>query len=435
MKQLKALIICYDYPPINTVSANRVESWAKQLAKHHVQPTIITRKWNIDITDSSNYYANDSGEYVIDESETHSVTRIPFKMTFVEKMTNFLTRQNWIFLRKIVTFCTLFLKWLPGLSLEKSFYKDQLPKIVDIAKYDIILASGEPFILFKYAHELSKKYGVSWIADYRDGFTTNFTKNNKGINKIVNAYESFFEGKYFRSVKKFVTVSDIIAADLQRKFGTKPYAKVENGINLKAFNSVVVTPNPIFTICYTGTVYLKQDAPSFLAAFEEFIARHKKENFELLFVGIDYFANSHTELINAFQQQHTAHVKILPRLDKLMAIEVQKKASVLLKFSSAAMVKGFYGAKLYEYVACNKPIINVVRESSHAKTDFFEASGIQHFCCGKEEILALLERLYQQFRKKELRDDYLSEEEIYSISREHQTKILAEALKECSISS
>ena len=38
--------------------------------------------------------------------------------------------------------------------------------------FDLILVTGEPFILFKYGHKISKEFGIPWIADYRDVWTT-----------------------------------------------------------------------------------------------------------------------------------------------------------------------------------------------------------------------------------------------------------------------
>ena len=50
----------------------------------------------------------------------------------------------------------------------------------------MIIATGEPFILFKYASSLSKKHRIPWIADYRDGWTTNQSKINLGFLEKIN---------------------------------------------------------------------------------------------------------------------------------------------------------------------------------------------------------------------------------------------------------
>ena len=43
---------------------------------------------------------------------------------------------------------------------------------------DAIIATGDPFILFKYASQLSEKYSIPWIADYRDTWIEDIEMKN-----------------------------------------------------------------------------------------------------------------------------------------------------------------------------------------------------------------------------------------------------------------
>ena len=41
-------------------------------------------------------------------------------------------------------------------------------KYLNDEKVDAIIATGDPFVLFKYAADLGEEFKVPWIADYRD---------------------------------------------------------------------------------------------------------------------------------------------------------------------------------------------------------------------------------------------------------------------------
>src|SRR5436853_3342423 len=83
-------------------------------------------------------------------------------------------------------------------------------------KVDYVIATGEPFILFKYAHLLSKKFRVPWIPDFRDGWAVNHvTAQRKGIAiHLLRTWEFIFEKKYISSCKFMVTVDPLLAQKL-----------------------------------------------------------------------------------------------------------------------------------------------------------------------------------------------------------------------------
>jgi hypothetical protein len=43
-----------------------------------------------------------------------------------------------------------------------------------------IIATGEPFVLFRYAKKLSERFNIPWVADYRDGWSTNWGRVGNG---------------------------------------------------------------------------------------------------------------------------------------------------------------------------------------------------------------------------------------------------------------
>ena len=55
-------------------------------------------------------------------------------------------------------------------------------------RVDCIIATGDPFVLFKYASKLSRKYSVPWIADYRDAWIQDNGINNPVFKKLLRRF-------------------------------------------------------------------------------------------------------------------------------------------------------------------------------------------------------------------------------------------------------
>ena len=83
--------------------------------------------------------------------------------------------------------------------------------------FDLIIVTGEPFILFKYGHKLSKQFGIPWIADYRDVWTTlPFQSNSR---KFVNKYIfRHLEKKYLQNVSLITTAAPSYKENLTKLF-------------------------------------------------------------------------------------------------------------------------------------------------------------------------------------------------------------------------
>mgnify|MGYP001445437583 FL=1 len=55
MKTKKVLILAYDFPPYNSIGAQRPYSWLKYFNEFGFQPIIVTRHWD-EIRDEEDYY-------------------------------------------------------------------------------------------------------------------------------------------------------------------------------------------------------------------------------------------------------------------------------------------------------------------------------------------------------------------------------------------
>ena len=157
-------------------------------------------------------------------------------------------------------------------------------------KIDFIIASGEPFILFRYAHLLSKKYSIPWIADYRDAWTTNFNMY------AFNLVEQFIKATIIRNHEKrlvnsahiITTVSEGIVANLKRIHPEKDIKIIMNGYFHEDFETLNTQPinKTKLVIAYSGSLYPYQRLEVFLDALFRLIDAAEEMPVEVQFYGM-----------------------------------------------------------------------------------------------------------------------------------------------------
>ncbi|MDO3705944.1 glycosyltransferase [Micromonospora sp. C28SCA-DRY-2] len=129
---------------------------------------------------------------------------------------------------------------------------------------DVILASGPPFSGFVVAAALARRFGVPWVADYRDLWSVgNEYWVRSGLRRAVDRR---LEGRVLRSVATCVTVSEPLAETVRRTFGVDTHV-VMNGIDRRpvpapapvgavaADRSGEGRPGAVLTLAHTGYVY------------------------------------------------------------------------------------------------------------------------------------------------------------------------------------
>ena len=168
---MKVIIICNNFPPINSISSDRPFSWYLYFKQFGIYPIVITKNW---LSDGSTNFNKISKEIKIEHTENGTIIRTPECLTpslfWVNKF-----GKKYSIIRKFLTY---FEKTLSFLTLRfdqhKEIYKEAV-KFIDNSKVDCVITTGGPFILFRYGYLLTKKYSINWIADYRDGWYLNHT--------------------------------------------------------------------------------------------------------------------------------------------------------------------------------------------------------------------------------------------------------------------
>src|ERR1700752_4271608 len=203
----KVLILAYDFPPYVSVGGLRPYCWFKYLKEFGIHPIVVTRQWENKHGNHLDYIsAGSSNESIIEESQYGTVVSAPYHPNLANKIMLKYGNTKFKLLRKIISAYYEFTQFIFPVGPKASIYfaaNEYLKK----NSVDAIIATGDPFVLFKYASQLGRKYNVPWIADYRDPWSQNL---NIQKNVFLKQWHSFFEKKYLSSVYAITTVSNFL---------------------------------------------------------------------------------------------------------------------------------------------------------------------------------------------------------------------------------
>lgn len=417
----KIIILCYDFPPLNSVGAQRPYSWFKYFKLFGLYPIVITNNW----TNTPN-----GKNEILDEGEIHYVkeSKYNFDGLIFSRKKFYLT-----YLRKIFTLFNSIVKFHNS-KFDKTYNLYQnAQSFIRHNKIDYILVSGEPFILFKYGYQLSKEFNIPWYADYRDDWIFDHGRLNKGfLDKILRRYEAIYEKKYLKSTSGFSTVSKYILNDIEKRVNFKNNIVVENGVDLNYIeNGKLILNQNNFNIVYTGRFYECSYMKIFKDGFEKFIKSVGKTKTKVFFVGIEKWKCKPYYEVQEMKGEFPENIEIIDTVDTQTATDYQLSASILLNFIAGDPSKGLIGAKAYAYAATRKPTL-VIPEISNKNSPFFPDRDIQTIAVNESQVFEFLNEKYSEFIQGQSLKTDITDTEINSLSRKSNAQKLSDfILKKC----
>ena len=287
-----------------------------------------------------------------------------------------------------------------------------------------IVACGEPFILFRYAHLLSRRFEIPYVLDYRDGWTTDHLTTT--LQRWTHPLHDFFEKKYLNGALLFSSVSTALVDKIRAHTGcATPGLNVPNGVDL----DLLPPPDPrhgqdgVFNLVYTGVVYDERYIDIFIEGLSLFLSQHSPRDFRVTFYGVDYYRNRAYDRLCELRRELPEIVFLEPRVSSGQSLQLQAGGTALLSFIAGTQADGLYGAKTYEYIASGRPIL-VIPSTPNRATDLFADKRYQIFALDPLEVAQELAALYQAHCAGSNLRTEISEEEIYGISRQRSSKTL-----------
>lgn len=412
----KVLILCNDFPPVNSIGADRPYSWYKYFHEFNLYPIVITKNWQ---SNGSTRFFKISKERKIEFTDFGCIIRTSKVRTpslwFQEKFKTKISfiRRGLSLIEKLLSFYIL------RFDQHKGIYKEACRYLNKNNDVYAIITTGEPFVLFKHGHRIKKQFGARWIADYRDGWYLNHvTILNKGIlSRFMRSWEYRVEKKITGDANMVVTVDPEMASRLETLIGKKVEV-VYNGFweyyTYTIDNSIEFLEKTKTIINHTGTLTSGQQLELLMdTLFDLYKEGEIKEgDVEFNLIGLEYFGDQMKRLV-PYKEIVNKIVFTTPRLPKKEAIRRNLEADYLINFTDPNL-SAIY-AKTYDYIACQKPIL-VIPSDNGLLSDLISKNNLGLVLNTREDIKALIINKSVKYNPKKENTSFFT--------RKNQTKII-----------
>ena len=375
------LFLCYFFPPLGGGGVQRSAKFVKYLPENGWHPIVVTVRPNL-----RNRIEQGVDYSLLGEAEDSRVLRC--RSIEGSGLYAFLHRLR---LRKIMfevegTIPLLHMDYKIG------WYWPALRRSQEAIRRSpvrVIYSSSPPYSAHLVARRLKQKYGLPWVADFRDPWTLVATYRPR--TRLHGMVDAFLERAIVREADVLVANTELNKANLLARYGL-PGEKVRvipNGFDPADFPPGRRPEEKEFMISCFGKFYAMRNPEVFFHACRNFIQLHG--NIFLRFWGWQP------------REVRRAARKILPqgtweirgRIEHDQAVREMQRSAVLLLNLPNEDCRHWIPGKLYEYLAADRPILLIGPEGGNAAQILRETGTGQAVGENKEKIFAILESLYQ----------------------------------------
>jgi len=408
----KLLILAYDFPPYVSVGGLRPHAWYNYLKEFGVEPIVITRQWENVHGNHLDYISEGSSDHPIEEeSELGTIIRAPYIPNFANRLMLKHGEKKYRILRKSISAYYEFAQFIVSTGPKVGLYRGAKEYLKN-NKVDVIIATGDPFVLFSFASKLSKEFNIPWIADYRDPWSHNINLKKYFLQKKWNHY---IEKKTVSSASYIRTVSQFIHFKINTLIPNKPFSIAPNGFDAKVIDKVKTIPqnSDNLIIAFVGTIYDWHPIESFLRIADKFLSQVPIAKIIFKFYGTN-IPNQLNQMIDASYPNLKKHIVISPKIQNDVLIEKLAADNVMLLFNDYSIM----GTKIFDYLGIRRKMImcyendaeaNLLKqkyyaidesgsESKHLQADLIKQTNSGVIVKDSAHLLTVLEELYAEFQ-------------------------------------
>ena len=347
----KVLILAYEFPPYVSVAGLRPNAWYKYMKEFDVYPIIITRQWNNKHGTELDYVEpSESSTTIYEKSEYGEIIRVSFKPTFSNRLLLKYGENRFKYARKLITAAHEFMQYFV-FSGSKSNIFHEADKYLASQKVDMIIATGDPYVLFKYASELASKYDIPWIADYRDPWSNDMNIEN---NTLVRMFSKYQEQKTIPNAYWITTVSEFVKMKISGVIPDKNISIFPNGYDPEVTKTTIniETNKQMFSIGYAGSIFKWHPIRSFLGVLADYVKNNPTAKIMVNFYGV----NIPDKLAKMIEREFAVikpYVKIHAKINHDIFLKELATNHVMLLFNYYSDM----GTKVYDYLGIKRKIL------------------------------------------------------------------------------
>jgi glycosyltransferase involved in cell wall biosynthesis len=423
----KILIIAYYWPPAGGPGVQRWLKFVKYLPDFGIQPHVY-------VPENPTYPIIDSA---LEKEVSDKAIIIKRKIFEPYALASFFSKKNTqkissgiIPNQKKQSLLQKILLWIRG----NAFIPDARvlwvkPSVKFLEKYilenqiETIITTGPPHSLHLIALGLKEKLSLTWIADFRDPWTTIGYHNELKLSAKSAHKHKELESKVLNTADVVLVTSPTTKKEFQL-LTQKPIHVITNGYDVEKVEKVPLDEK--FTLAHIGS-FLSQRNPHILWKCLEEITKENptfKNDFQLKLIG----AVSQEVLDTIADFQLGIYVNNIGYVSHKEAVLQQRSSQVLLLIEiNSEITKSIIPGKLFEYMASERPVLALGPENSDIEGIINSTNtGIFHQYDENDELKQTILSFYEQYKMNALHVHAIG---LQQYSRKNLTKQLAEVIQ------
>jgi len=255
-----------------------------------------------------------------------------------------------------------FLGWFP-------FALKACLRAVDQFKPVCVITTGPPHTSHLVGMAVKRLRRMPWIVDLRDPWA--WHDHQEEVPQLwSDQINSRMEARVIRRADRVVCVAPEVTKAYAAKYPGEPDAKwetISNGFDLDEFRSLgVVDRADCFTISYIGALSFQRSPVLLLQAVASLISEGavNPKRIAIRFVGLCEYVDDRSTVSIIAEHGLSQVAVVVPQVPRRQALRELLRSHVLLLL--AGNQKMSISAKLYEYLAADRPILAISREGAAA---------------------------------------------------------------------
>lgn len=347
---MRVLLLSMYYHPLNTIAAQRINSFEKYLTGEGVTVDVITRYYDPEQQKGQSMFLGKEAakgfnkEYVKENNVIYSnFDESNSKLSFSNKLPPIV--------KGLYNYWNVDVFHYGWIKYAEKAFENELSQ----NKYDFIISSYGPPISMLLAKRLSEKYNIRFLIDFRDSYI-----DEKDVSYHL-AMKKIIADKMLKKASGLIFSTDgmknYFSLKAPKRITSIPSCVVYNGVEEDVNYSISINDvSKEFSriknvhsmlLLHTGTLYEGQNMSFFISSVSNYNVENK-QNVAIVFLGLA--ENKITEL------PENSCIYFLPKVNHSMALFFQKEASALLLPIWDGRYTGFSG-KTQEYLFSENYII------------------------------------------------------------------------------
>lgn len=416
----RVLMAAYYFPPLSGSGVFRSIKFAKYLPQFGWEPTVISTDqppngWKF--ADASQLKEIPAGMQVVripdgistGREDSMNGARMRGVLNLLHGVLRFSPQAEWIYSQavqnedgiiRLLTFPCPALSWAYDVI-------QYIEKNMDPDEFQVVYTTSGPYSAHLIGFYLQQKYGIPWVADYRDPWTFNAYKTDYDPSNALERLLYELEKVLLHQADCNLTIGKSFIPTYVEKFQLpqEKIVSITNGYDEDDFAALHVpqTRTDKFTINYSGLLYSEQRSITpVLEAIQQLRDEKKLDLSRIRFRFIGEAEVGKIEITGQYGLESIIDYK--GYLSHQEALQANLDANLLLLLvGDEAKFKSVYTGKLFEYLRSGRLILALAPEGSVVDETLRESGhGEAYLSTQLSEIKAMILREYQKWEQGEV---------------------------------